>query len=134
RRCGGIICRYTMSLRGRTAFLSLDRDRGVSHKRRKTRRHDFAEWKSIMEDDLLDDALPTGPVPSFSPHSASATGHRNHQNQYYLAHAQQASQASTVKRKPQMTAASVYGYFPSAHVNGLSAQRVDEDLSFLGIK
>ncbi|KAI8613799.1 hypothetical protein BC830DRAFT_1130470 [Chytriomyces sp. MP71] len=113
------------------------RDRGVSHKRRKTRRHDYAEWKCIMEDDLLDDALPSGPASSFSLHSAPTSGHYNHHSHHsyhhHPAHAL-APHAATVKRKPQMTAASVYGYFPSAHVNGLSAQRVEEDLVFLGIK
>ncbi|KAI8833855.1 hypothetical protein BJ741DRAFT_254839 [Chytriomyces cf. hyalinus JEL632] len=127
------------------------RDRGISNKRRKTRRNDYTEWKNIMEDDLVDEEFPTTyahqkvplqqqqqhhPFPSSSAFSevqnpGSSSVQYHHHASAQAVSIQDPTSLPVSKRKK---AASVYGFFPSALVNGLSSARVDEDLEFLGIK
>ncbi|KAI8835282.1 hypothetical protein BJ741DRAFT_688155 [Chytriomyces cf. hyalinus JEL632] len=127
------------------------RDRGISNKRRKTRRNDYTEWKNIMEDDLVDEVFQTTyahqklppqqqqlqqPFQSSSAFSEiqfpgpSSIPYHHHVYPQVVSIQDPASLPVSKRKK----APSVYGFFPSALVNGLSSARVDEDLEFLGIK
>ncbi|KAJ3246275.1 hypothetical protein HDU78_007547 [Chytriomyces hyalinus] len=131
------------------------RDRGISNKRRKTRRNDYTEWKNIMEDDLVDEVFPTTYAHQKVPPQQQQQQQQHHQHPFHSSSAfsevqfpvgsmqyhphtyppvvstQDPTALSVPKRKKPP---SVYGFFPSALVNGLSSARVDEDLEFLGIK